>query len=73
VTTSGVLWDGIPIFVDPIGLQESGRTMNSPVTVSLKGVPIRKALEVALGQLKLCYCVKDGFLLITSKESIPQL
>jgi hypothetical protein len=69
VTTNGVLWDGIPFFVDPIGLQEAGRTMNSPVTVSSKGVPIRKALEDALGQPKLDYFVRDGFLLITSKES----
>jgi hypothetical protein len=71
VTRNGVLWDGIPIFVDPIGLQEAGRTMNSPVTVSSKAVPIRKALEDALGQLKLDYVVKDGWMLITSKESIP--
>jgi hypothetical protein len=71
VTRNGVLWDGIPTFVDPTGLQEAGVTMNSPVTVSSKAVPIRKALEDALGQLKLVYVVKDGWMLITSKESIP--
>ena len=71
VTRNGVLWDGIPIFVDPIGLQEAGVTMNSPVTVSSKAVTIRKALQDALGQLKLVYTVKDGFMMITSKESIP--
>jgi hypothetical protein len=70
-TRNGVLWDGIPIFVDQIGLQEVGRTMNSPVTVSSNAVPIRKALKDALDQLKLCYVVKDGWMLITSKESIP--
>jgi hypothetical protein len=69
VTRNGVLPDGIPIYVDPIGLQEAGVTMNSPVTVSSKDVPIRKALADALGQLKLCYVVKDGWMLITSKES----
>jgi hypothetical protein len=68
-TRNGVLPDGIPIYVDPIGLQEAGVTMNSPVTVSSKDVPIRKALADALGQLKLCYVVKDGWMLITSKES----
>ena len=73
VTRNGVLWDGIPIVVDPIGLQEAGRTMNSPVTVSSKAVPIRKALKDALGQLKLLYTVKDGWLLITSDVSaLPQ-
>ena len=71
VTRNGVLWDGIPIFVDPIGLQEAGVTMNSPVTVSSKAVTIRKALQDALGQLKLVYTVKDGWMMITSKVSIP--
>ena len=71
VTANGMLWDGIPIYVDPIGLQEAGVTMNSPVTVSSKAVPIRKALQDALGQLKLVYTVKDGLMMITSKESIP--
>jgi hypothetical protein len=71
VTSNGVLWDGIPIFVDPIGLQEAGQTMNSPVTLSSKAVPIKKALKDALDQLKLCYTVKDGWMLITSKESPP--
>ena len=71
VTSNGGLWDGIPIYVDRIGLQEAGVTMNSPVTVSSKAVTIRKALQDALGQLKLVYFVKDGFMMITSKESIP--
>ena len=71
VTSNGGLWDGIPIYVDRIGLQEAGVTMNSPVTVSSKAVTIRKALQDALGQLKLVYTVKDGFMMITSKESIP--
>ena len=71
VTSNGGLWDGIPIYVDRIGLQEAGVTMNSPVTVSSKAVTIRKALQDALGQLKLFYTVKDGWMLITAKESIP--
>jgi hypothetical protein len=45
--------------------------MNSPVTVSSKAVTIRKALEDALGQLKLVYTIKDVFMLITSK--VPAL
>src|SRR6516225_5562429 len=65
VTSNGVLWDGIPIYVERIGLQEAGVTMNAPVTVSSKAVTIRKALQDALGQLKLVYTVKDGFMMIT--------
>jgi hypothetical protein len=70
VTTNGGLWNGIPIFVDRIGLEEAGQTMNSLVTVSSKAMPIRKALEDALGQLKLVYTIKDGYLMITSNQSL---
>ena len=55
--------------MDPIGLQEAGVTMASSVTVSSKAMPIKEALEEALGQLKLDYVVRDGFLCISSKES----
>ena len=72
VTRNGVLWDGIPTFVDPTGLQEAGVTMNSPVTVSSKAVPIRKALEDALGQLKLVHTIKDGYMMITSDQSLVE-
>jgi hypothetical protein len=69
----GVLWSGIPIYVDPIGLQEAGKSMNSPVTVpgTPKLATPKAILEQVLAQLKLCYTVKDGFLMITSKESDP--
>ena len=69
LTRNGVLWNGVPIYVDPIGLQEAGVTMASSVTVSSKAMPIKEALEEALGQLKLDYVVRDGFLCISSKES----
>jgi hypothetical protein len=72
VTRNGVLWDVIPFFVDPIGMQEAERSMNSPVTVSSQSVPIKEALDEALSQLKLDYVVRDGFLWITSKESIDK-
>jgi hypothetical protein len=69
-TVKGVLWSGIPIYVDPIGLQEAGLSMNSPVTVPpTKEAPARAILERVLPQLKLDYVVKDGFMMITSKES----
>ena len=69
LTRNGVLWNGVPIYVDPIGLQEAGVAMASSVTVSSKAMPIKEALEEALGQLKLDYVVRDGFLCISSKES----
>ena len=60
-------WAGIPIYVDPIGLQEAERSMNSTVkrppsadTLTL-GEHLRRVLE----PLGLGYEVKDGFLMIT--------
>ncbi len=60
----------IPIYVDPIGLLESDKTMKSTVTnIDLDGVPLRTSLRLCLAQLDLEYYVKDGLLLITSRES----
>ena len=63
---------GIPIYVDPIGLQEAEVSLNSTVkrppsadTMAF-GEHLRRVLEsVGLG-----YEVKHGFLMITSKDSV---
>jgi hypothetical protein len=69
-TTNGTLWGGIPIYVDPVGLQEAGVKINAPVKVpTTKGTPAKQILEDVLSQLKLDYVIKDGLLTITSKES----
>jgi hypothetical protein len=64
--------NGIPIYVDPIGLQEADKTMTSPITLDLEGVPLKTTLRLMLKQLGLTYTVKDGFLMITSQESEDQ-
>lgn len=56
----------IPIYVDPIGLLEAEKTMRSPVTIVLDGVPLRTTLRLVLGELGLSYGVKDGLILINS-------
>jgi hypothetical protein len=61
--------DGIPIYVDPVGLNEAEKTMQSPVTLDLKGVALRESLRLILKQLGLLYTVKDGLLSITSTSS----
>jgi len=62
--------DGIPIYVDPIGLQEAEKSMTSTVrNMDLKGVPLRRTLQLLLKQLDLIYFVDDGILCITSAES----
>jgi hypothetical protein len=71
-TTSTEHPDGIPIYVDPIGLQESEKTLTSPVTMNLEGVPLKQTLRLILRQLDLTYSVKDGFMTITSTTSENQ-
>ena len=58
---------GIPIYVDPVGLQESETTMTTKVTIeSKKGEPLGSSLKRLLKSIGLGYHVKDGLLTITS-------
>ncbi len=62
-------FSGIPIYVDPIGLQEAERSLLSTVQLDLEGVPLRRTLQLILTQLGLAYFVQDGMLVITSEDS----
>jgi hypothetical protein len=64
--TSGPNDGGIPIYVDPVGLQEAEKTMQSPVSIDLEGVPLRTTLRLALRQLEMDYVIRDGLLVVTS-------
>jgi RNA polymerase sigma factor (sigma-70 family) len=68
-TKSQELPDGIPVYVDPVGLNEAEKTMASPITLELKGVALRESLRLLLKQLGLVYTVKDGLLSIASEAS----
>ena len=70
--TTTPTFSGIPIYVDPLGLQEAERSLNSTVTMDLEGVPLKATLKLMLKQLGLAYTVKDGFLMITSEDSEDQ-
>ena len=70
--TQGPNDSGIPIYVDPVGLQEAEKTMTSPVTLDLEGVPLKTTLRLLLKQLGLTFTVKDGMLTITSESSEDQ-
>jgi hypothetical protein len=69
--TRGPDGKGIPIYVDPIGLQEAERSLTSTVTIDVHDVPLGTSLRLCLKQLGLGYGIRDGFLMITSDESIP--
>jgi hypothetical protein len=67
--TQGPADAGLPIYVDPVGLNEAEKTMTSPVVLDLEGVPLRITLRLLLKQLGLTYDVKDGLVTITSERS----
>jgi hypothetical protein len=60
----------LQVYVDPIALQEAEKTMASPVTLQLEGIPASTGLQLVLKQLDLTYFVqKDGILVIEYKLS----
>lgn len=66
-TRSPAYPEGIPIYVDPVGLQEAEMSINSPVIINLTQVPLRASLRLVLNQLGLTYKVKDGLVQVTSE------
>jgi len=60
---------GIPIYVDPVGLLEAEKTLQSPVTINLEGMPLSTSLELMLKQLGLASYVRpEGLLVITHED-----
>jgi RNA polymerase sigma factor (sigma-70 family) len=62
----------IPIYVDPVGLQQAERSLDSRVIVDLQGVPLKTSLRLILKQLGMAYCVRDGVLIISSVQGIRE-
>jgi hypothetical protein len=68
--TTTPTYNGIPIYVDPLGLIEAEKTMQSTVHgLDLEGVPLRRTLQLLLKQIDLIYFVEDGMLFITSQDA----
>jgi serine/threonine protein kinase len=70
--TRGPDGPGISIYVDPVGLNSVQRTMTSPITLDLEGVPLRTTLWLLVKQLGLGYYIKDGLLTITAEKLLHQ-
>jgi RNA polymerase sigma factor (sigma-70 family) len=62
----------VPIYVDPVGLQEAEQTPSSPITLDLEGVPLSTSLRLLLKQLGLAYCIRDGVVIISSFQGIRE-
>ena len=71
--TAGADGKVMPIYVDPVGLAEADKTMSSTVRmIEFDGVPLRASLQRCLKQLDLGFRVTEGYVLITSQESLDQ-
>ncbi len=68
-TKSSDMPSGLPVYIDPIGLSETSKTLESTITIDLEGIPLRRTLQLALAQIDLVYFVEDGILFITSADS----
>jgi hypothetical protein len=62
----------LPIYVDPLGLQEAERSVNSTVTLNVENTPSRVGLARVLARLGLNFAVKDDVLIISSPEGIER-
>jgi hypothetical protein len=71
-TKSPTFPEGIPIYVDPIGLQEAEKSLTSTASIDLAQVPLRMSLSLLLKQLGLAYQVNDGLLTITAETSADE-
>jgi hypothetical protein len=69
--TTTATYQGIQIYVDPIGLNEADKTMTSTVrNMDLDGVPLKTTLRLLLRQLGLTYSVRDDGLLTITSETV---
>jgi hypothetical protein len=59
---------GIPIYVDPVGLLEAEKTLATPVSFTTRGEPLKSSLERLLKSIGLTYVVKEGYLMVTSRD-----
>ena len=51
---------GIPIYVDPVGLNEAEKTLATPISLVAKGEPLKSSLERLLKSIGLTYHARTG-------------
>jgi RNA polymerase sigma factor (sigma-70 family) len=62
---------GIPIYLDPQGLEEVEKNPNSTLKyIDFEGIPLKTSLRLILKQLGLAFCVRDGLLIVSSPGRI---
>jgi hypothetical protein len=61
---------GIPIYVDPVGLQNAEKTLASTVrNLDFDAIPVKDGLGLCLKQLDLGFSVRQGFVMISDEYS----
>ena len=65
--TAGTNGQAIPIYVDPVDFSGSEENINihekimqTPITMDLEGVPLRRVLKLIAEQLQMGYGISDG-------------
>lgn len=71
--TTSAEFPGLPIYVDPVGLHEAGASTLSVVhPYRVKGATLHDVLRWTLGPTRLAFFAGDGFVMISSRESIAE-
>jgi hypothetical protein len=73
VRQPGPLENGLLIHIDPVAMAETGVTVQAPLTISSRGVSLRDTLHDVLGPLGLAYYVRNGMLVISTKDDAEWL
>ncbi len=65
---------GVPIAVDPVGLERAGRSLRSPVASPPRDpeLTLGEKLRAVLEPLGLACDVKDASLVITARDLVPE-
>ncbi len=68
--------EGLPVYIDPDGLLEAEKTLDSPITFDTPGIPLKRSLRLMLKQLDMTYKVDEGvvkFTYLASDDSDPPM
>jgi hypothetical protein len=60
----------INVQLDNKALRDAGVASDTPITRSIKGITLRSALRLFLGDVGLTYAVRNGILTITTSEAL---
>ncbi len=66
--TTDVNFPGMPIYIDPIGLQTAEQSLSSTVRIDRDAIPVMDGLRLCLKQLGLEFGVRSGYIMISDAD-----